>query len=123
MQHGIQRLTAGEARLVTAVARDRNTRVLLDVIDESLRRAEELRRERQAEEAERREIEARQERRRQVEETERRDAERVARESELREAQVLERAAVRESDEQTAVLARQQQSEARDALALIDVVA
>lgn len=123
MVQAIQRLSEGEARLAVALARDRNTRALLDVIDESLRRAAEMREKRQAEEAERREIEERHERRREQEALEQRDAERVARESEIRAAEVLEHAAIREQDEQTALLARQQQSDARDAIALLDVLA
>ena len=75
------------------------TRVLLDVVDESLRRAAEARRERERKDAEEREIEARAERRREIERVERRDAQRVAEEQEIRTQEIEAHDALLRADE------------------------
>ncbi len=87
-------ITADNAELVFVAARAENDRVLFNVLDESLKKSAELRKEREAAEAERREREARENRSAEIERREREAAQEVAdRNRALREETAVESAA------------------------------
>lgn len=115
---------AGQSpELFGAISKARTTGVLLNVLDESLARSAELRERRQAEEAERRQIEERIRRREETEEIERRDAQRVSDEADLRRALAEEREALDVADERGAALARAEAQQAEQSLRHLDILA
>lgn len=83
--HNQVQLSSSAARLLTAHAKARNEEVIGHVVDDSLARAAELRKEREAREAERREAEARQRRIEMAERLEQEEATRLTQERRLAE--------------------------------------